>query len=388
MRDEMKMNKNKRVEMLKAINKLDSYGKSFRIPPEKILPLRGDLAAKISKDPTAIEKRLNGLRKEDEFHLISLILGNVEQITKLEQKDELENDFQIPDFLAAVKVPKQISARENMLQRFFVEVKKNPDGQFEFFVSKSYYKKLRMYCDVYTLPLYFAVKMNSDKHNFSQWFLIPGKAIEEKSKVEKRKIHGSKFDDCYVLAFNDLIQNNFFSLWMNNHLVYLLEGFTITKTYNPNGQGSIYEPRLGKLEKIECSFKDKKKNLIYSKKTEPRDILFFVVLKKMATGKETKTKESGRTKITYTTDGNYIKNFYHIVLSAYLDFRERMKPVLSESFETDITYFLDEFNKFDLSVVNLIKDIIFEMENIGLVMPVKDLPKELFDKITTEYNEK
>src|SRR3972149_3349449 len=117
----------KSIEILNQLKDFLNFSKIIELEEGIENQVRKAANEKIGQDEETIKKRLSGLSKEDEFVLVSLLLGNALQVTRLsQQKITSDSSYQIPDFLVSVRVPKILDKDQDKAQRFFVEVKKLP----------------------------------------------------------------------------------------------------------------------------------------------------------------------------------------------------------------------------------------------------------------------
>jgi hypothetical protein len=74
------------IDLLNKYRDFENITTRAGVRPELIKNVKKEVTEKIGQSESVIEKRLAGLGVEDEFMLMALILGNVEQLTPLEQK--------------------------------------------------------------------------------------------------------------------------------------------------------------------------------------------------------------------------------------------------------------------------------------------------------------
>jgi len=132
------------LQDLKEINRIKQ---NLNIDEDTIIDQT--LFSKLNNTPIQIENRLNGLEKEDEFGLY-LLTTNIEQMVILKQQKQFINKdkYIIPDFLVSFRL-------KDKAQRMFIDVKSTKSKEFT--ISKYDYNRLRNFCELYSLPLYFAI---------------------------------------------------------------------------------------------------------------------------------------------------------------------------------------------------------------------------------------
>lgn len=361
------------IELIHFWKRLELLNERMKLPSRAVQDLKECIISKIDQEPEIIEKRLKGLYEEDEFLLFSLMLGNLVQITKLDQKRYVSNDYSIPDFLVATKIPFRNEEEKNPL---FVEAKKLPEDAEEFVTYISDFNKLNIYTQLYSIPLYFAIKINLP--NFSKWLLISADTLVQESKVEERIIRGSRKESAYVANVLELLKHDFLDLWFSNYTVIIDKGFKIIKDYSKIEKSSIPAESLGFLVGVTCEFKEKHEAVVFKEGSlNGRDLLFLLVCKYLARGKEIKEKDDELTKIIYEAESKYIIPFYHVILNTYLHIKDK-KQKATDELKASIAYYLESFSEDDHILIALIKDVIFEMQETGLLKLITMIPEHLF----------
>lgn len=366
----------KNIELIHFLKDLKAIKNRVGLPEESFENIVKHIHEIIGQTSETIENRLEGLSKEDEFLLISLILGNTEQITRLDQKVHIKTDYVIPDFLFAVKVPESVINTEIPLaQRFFIEVKKITDESQEFIITLEYLNKIENYSKLYNLPLYFAIKVNLS--TLSQWFLVSSNILKEKSKIENRKIFNrKKKQNCFVFDILDMIKYNYLSLWLSDYSIGIQEGFKINKTYTNNQKGYIHEKNLGTLISVEATV-NKIHKKVFLREADLRNALFLYVCKNLSEGQVKSYKTKNNIIISYQADQNYLIPFYHVILKTWLYMKNQIQKREGIPETNDIPYHLNTFSDIDYQIIFLIKDILSEMSNEDLITLIKLIPNHV-----------
>ena len=96
------------IALIAALKRFGVLAQAANLPSELVEKVSGELIQKIGQSKPSIENRLAGLRAEDEFLLMTLLLNNAEQITPLDQGQWVNwAKYGVPDFLMSVYVPKE-----------------------------------------------------------------------------------------------------------------------------------------------------------------------------------------------------------------------------------------------------------------------------------------
>lgn len=359
------------VQNLKKIREIKTQ---YGFKSNAKLKIERNILDKLKTPEVHLRKRLRGLEMEDEFLLLLLMVAEIEQVTKLDQRQiENKEKYTVPDYLLSVILPKEMGKTEQpMAQRMFVEVKKCKENEFEFYITKQAFQKLRYYSQLYTLPLYFAIKF--DTSNIKQWFFISGKVIEKFGKQKIKKVN-NRNQDCYVISIEDILKKDMSGLWLNNHVALLSKGTVITKLYDKSiTKANMIDKKLGALISHSIEFKDKKIDKNLTKKDLFIEAgVFSTLLKKLSQGKRKQKKSDKKTEITFTADNNYFVPYYYIILETYLHLRQQFKQTLKEN-DSSIEYYINNFSDFDRNLLNFVKKGYYDLVNNGLLFPVKMMP--------------
>jgi len=95
----------------------------INLPVEAFNVIEEAILNEINQSEEIIERRLAGLKAEDEFLLMCMVLGTMDNVIPLPQKNYLDKEYVIPDFLLSIKKEKE----ENNIKDYetvLVETKK------------------------------------------------------------------------------------------------------------------------------------------------------------------------------------------------------------------------------------------------------------------------
>jgi hypothetical protein len=362
------------IEQIQDLKTIREIKTKYGLSPRRKIELEKKISEKITTPKQHLSKRLKGLEKEDEFLLILYLFADMEQITRLEQKQVVnKKKYTIPDFLIGVHVPKVMNkSGPSLCQRMFVEVKKCRENSSDFVITKSAYQKLRYYSDLYApIPLYFAIKF--DMPTIKQWFFVSGKTIEKLSQTTKRKVN-NKMEECHVIDVANLAKYDLSGMWLNNYQCLLTNGTKVTKTYDSSiKKPKILEKKLGALISHKIELKDKNFEIKINEVDFIEAMLYSSILKILSQGKVKRTKTEVITTIQYICDNNYFIPYYHILLDVYLHIRRQFKSIRNETDDSP-EFYINNFEDFDRSIVNGIKNCFFKLVDLGFILPIRMMP--------------
>ncbi len=364
------------IEFVEALKEVEVLGQRTIIPPQLSKLVRQGIAQKLGQSRRDIEKRLAGLRAEDEFMLLSLLLGNVEQATRLNQK-QLVNwvTYGVPDLLITVRFPKQFTRDERRIyQRFFVEVKTTED-QRVFLLAEDVFEKLVKFSQLYRpVPLYFAIRLGPA--GSPGWYLVSADSLLKTSRRVRANVRGRE-EDCFSVDVVDLLKEDFTGMWLSNYAVLIPKGFIIKTVYSDTGEGTIFDEKYGRLVRIEV--RGSRAQKVFEVRPGVENILLQEVLRRLQVGDELVKQTSTGREVTYVCDVDYFLPFYWLVLSTYLDMREKFEPyvVKRPSRKPTVDYFLHAFSDFDRNLCSAIRNVIWKLQEDGLILAIRMIPGRL-----------
>lgn len=364
----------KNIELLHFLKDLKTINSQVELPEESFDCMMNHIHKLIGQSQDTIEKRLEGLNIEDEFLLYSLILGNILQVTRLDQKNYTENEFIIPDFLFAVKLPEMNKENLPIAQRFFVEVKKMKEGEEEFIISLKYFEKIKSYAELYSLPLYFAIKMDN-KH--PAWFLVFADTFEEYGNIEKRKIN-NRFEKCFVINGVELLNYDYSGLWLSNYLVLVPSGLKIDIKY---GNDTSKQKTYNDIINLKMTYENEFKEALFEVENKVIDSVFLKICNYLKAcniiegGYKELIEEDDEKIIKWQTNIDFFILYYHLILTCYLYLKNECERGKNPENINNIPYYLKTLSDFDNNLVMMIKYIIREMAQKNMLKPIKMIPK-------------
>jgi len=364
------------IEDIHSLKKIREIKTKYGFSPDESTELEDKIIEKISQSADIIKKRIVGLNTEDEFFLLLLSIARVEQVTQLEQKQLVNSKkYTVPDFLVSVQVPAEMDEDSNKpkAQRMFIEVKKCKKDSYKFDISLQAYKKLRYFCQLYTLPLYFAVKF--DTKQFKNWYLISGTILEKLGTKNIKDINGRE-QEAYSMDIGEFAKRDMSGLWFDNFTIILEEGTIITKVYDKNltSNTAVIHSKYGGLKshKVE-SKKDVYDIDLTAMSDSLRRIILSTLLRNMTHGEKNIQESENITIITYKAKHNIFIPFYTIILQSYLDIRQQIADINKEADKTP-EFFINNFSDFDRNIIDYCHKYYNEILNKKIVRTVRMIP--------------
>jgi hypothetical protein len=364
------------IELVSALKQLDVYAQRKIVPPKLVEIAQEEISQKIGQSKQHVERRLAGLRAEDEFRLMAILLGNVEQITPLVQKQLVNwTRYSVPDFLMSVRVPKQfVGPDRTLIQRLFVDVKTVDGNKGVFLLPVEMFDRLMTFSQLYQpIPLYFAIRMG--KAGSPTWYLISSAALLKVSKKDIASVRGRK-EDCLSSQLVELLLEDLSGIWLANYNVMVPKGFTCTIEYSDSGEGPVYDDKYGRLVRLHASTSAGKMVIEFQKGMDFKYLLLQEILRRLQVGEIIVEELPGGRKVICKCDVNNSVPFYWLVLDTYLDLREKFEPLFeSSTANPTIDYLLDDFSDFDRNLAISIRNAIWKLYDDRLVVPIKMVPR-------------
>ena len=369
----------RRIELLGAIKYMRELGQTSSIPRQLIDKVTDKIGREIGQTQPVIEKRLAGLEAEDEFFLMALLLGNVEQITPLGQGQRVNwKKYAIPDFLMSVHIPKQFTNAKGplLLQRFLVEVKSQSASSNDLILPVEQFSKLTKYGGLYTLPVYFAIKMRYQ--GSFQWFLISSVTLAQTSTRLKAGVRG-KQEDCFSVRLVDMLKEDFSGLWLSNHSIIIPAGTKFRSIYSDSSDSPVTDP-YGRLAKLEVTRGNTSKVIELHPGLGIETIIAIEGIQRLRVGVKKLVQTQEGKEVTYESDVDYSIPLFSLMAQTYFFLREKFEPHISSRPVSNPTarYFLDVFSEFDRSLAAGIRNMIGELSRDGLIVPIRMVPKRYF----------
>lgn len=186
------------VERLKAFHQIESF-----LDDET----RELLIEKLKLEDSNLEKRLPGLRIEDEFALILFFLNNCKHIISLDETTSvLTNESYQSDFIVHFKNDEKI----------MIEVKSTEEDKYK--ISKANFDKRLKFSEDIGLELYFALKIKN------HWSLYPSSYLVEKN---------------YRINYNEDLINSILCEKLNSQMILIPKGLKAESIYSKNTSKSL-----------------------------------------------------------------------------------------------------------------------------------------------------
>lgn len=371
----MKGSKISNIELLQALKSLKLLKKRIDIPDAPYNTIVKAILDKIGQSIGTIENRLDGLRAEDEFLLLCIILGSVESIVPLIQKKYLNKNYVIPDFLVSVLNKDAIEKSDNEYDNLYIETKKMKENEQEFIISLRYMEKLYSYVSMYKIPLYFAIKTNLTKYGFKQWLLVPYSLIKNEAKIELKKTHGRIEEKSYVIDVLKLIEKDHMGLWFHNYSILIPQGFKIVKEYSKIQNSPIKNNEYGCLIKLSVEYKSNKKEIIFENgPIDNRNLVFYELCGFLWDETVEVEYDDDKSYEIFEAFTNYYQPFYNVILKTYLEIRKDFYKAIDDLDVDDISFYLENFSTLDENIVLSARDILFEFNKLKLVMLIRMMP--------------
>ncbi|MBW4256597.1 hypothetical protein KTG15_02675 [Methanobacterium sp. YSL] len=359
----------KNIELLNALKNLEITESRLDAPEHLLKDFKEHVYDYIGQDPETIKNRMAGLKKEDEFLLFSLLLGNVSQATKLDQKKYIDQKLIIPDFLFAVRMPELDKDGLSMVQRFFVEVKKMRKGEDEFYISLKYYEKIKFYADLYNFPLYFAIQMDNEH---PAWFLVLAETFETYGEIQNRKVNNRE-EKCFVIKGVELLNHDYSGMFLSNYLTLVPAGLKIDFMFD-----ILSEETYGNVIDVQMAYESKV--VSFGDENELLGSIFFKICNYLRAcnkieGAYAEIVDKNDKTIKWQTDIDFYILYYHLILSCYLYIKNQVEEDKNPKNIDNIPYFLETFNELDNKIVMMIKYVINQMAQKNMIKPIKMIPK-------------
>jgi hypothetical protein len=149
----------KALKAIKAISTNDQFEKVKKIYIQE-------------ENEESVLSAINGLSEEDEFAMLTKLMGTATHIIGLEQRPIIEGDYIVPDFFVNFRFGCSLKGKSSMDFLGFkclIEVKSTQENVFK--IGGSKLKKLRNFSDILGFPLIFAVRfLKVNKH--ALWAIV------------------------------------------------------------------------------------------------------------------------------------------------------------------------------------------------------------------------
>ncbi|MFX0063895.1 MAG: hypothetical protein ACFFC7_17130 [Candidatus Hermodarchaeota archaeon] len=372
------------IELIKTLKNLDDIQSTTNIPQTEVQKLKNLIIKQIKRPLEHIEPSLQGLKLEDEFKLILLLIADLEQLTPLEQRQIVKSKKYItPDFLVRINLPKDVSEKvktEGM--SFCLEVKKAQKNSLDFNIPLKEFNKLTEYSISYDLPLFFALKFDNEFSNW--WYLIPGSVLKSHSSVKKMKIKNRK-QMVYRLPLSEAVKIDFSGMFFNNYTVMLPKGVKLSKTYNTKlkeEEGIKFHPERGIL--ISHSIMNETNTLTFDLLNNNDNTFELIVqssiLETLRQGTSEENVRDTHIEVVHTIENTTFFPYYLIVLDCFSYIRGSFRAIFKEEGQS-ISYHTTRFSNADRNLSNAIQHEIFRLENEGFINIIRMMPYFLIKEV-------
>ncbi len=369
------------IELIKALKSLEEIQSITNLPQTEFQGIRDQIIKRIKRPKEHIEPSLEGLKLEDEFKLILLLIADLDQITPLEQRQIVERKKYItPDFLVKINIPKVVAHEVNTKKlSFYLEVKKAQKDSKDFNIPIKEFNKLNDYCTSYNFPLFFVIKFDNI---FSKWwYLIPGTVLKTHSSVKKMKIKNRR-QMVYYLPLTEVIKLDFSGMLLNNYTVMLPEGTKISKTYNTElKNGMKFHPERG----VQTTHSIMNDNDILTFDLLNNDDGFKIitqssVLETLSLRNPEKKVKNNQIEIIHTIEDTTFFPYYLIVLDCFLHIRSQFQSIFKEESQS-LSYYVNRYSQVEVNLSKAIQSEIFFLEKKGFIKTIRMLPSISLKKV-------
>jgi hypothetical protein len=212
-----------KIELAKALKSIKAIATAEQFKETKKLYIQ-------EGGEESVMSAVNGLSEEDEFAMLTKLLGTATHIIGLEQRPLIEGEYIVPDFFMNLKMGNAVnskSERDFGGYKCLMEVKSTEKDSFK--IGGSRLRKLRNISDLMGFPLLFAIRFLRAKQN-AFWAIIE----DDRSSTALNITHQAAIDGVRNVIWDEYI------LTPNPNLVIQCE---FSKSANIN---SISHPEFGK----------------------------------------------------------------------------------------------------------------------------------------------
>lgn len=233
----------------------------------------------------------SGLEKEDEFVLISLLLGRCVNIQKFGQpKYASRSDSIVPDLIATYKKDFDTTSDDEANQiTMFLEVKRCHSRTWR--ISRKDFDRRLNYARQYRARLFFAIDFTC--LGLNSWTLFSTDYV----RMSGHKIRVTQVPDSVL----DII--------LGNYTVYF-DSFELEKVYTKGVKSSVTHPEFGGLERVNILYENNKHEILVGSKPDPAYLVLY------ALNSTQKEELRGRTTVVKRSYHNQIIPLYNILLAA------------------------------------------------------------------------
>jgi hypothetical protein len=204
------------------------------LPEAEYGQVKGYLVAACSEaSEEEIDRAIQGISEEDEFVLMSYMMGTATHLAPLFQLPVIKQDYIIPDLLASFHVNKgNIDSSTHRTLKCFVDVKST--GKDKCKVGGSELRRLREFADHFGLPLLLAVRFTTFPR-FPLWALV-----EDTDRTVTS----------ITVRFEDIMNGKRETIWNDYWFSLRQEGVSFKATFTPE-DGILSYNNYGNLQQFD-----------------------------------------------------------------------------------------------------------------------------------------
>lgn len=185
-----------------------------------------------------IDRAVQGISEEDEFLLMSYMMGTATRLVSLLQRPIIKQDYIIPDLLASFQINKgseDLSTHQSL--KCFIDVKSTSKDKYK--IGGSELRRRREFADHFNLPLLLAVR-------FTTFPRFPSWALVEDADRSATSI---------TVQFKDIMNGKREFIWNDYWFSLQQEGVSFKATFTPE-EGILSCKGYGNLQKFDILVND------------------------------------------------------------------------------------------------------------------------------------
>lgn len=238
-----------KIELAKALKSIKAIATSEQFEETKKLYIQ-------EGGEESVMSAVNGLSEEDEFAILTKLLGTATHIIGLEQRPLIEGEYIVPDFFVNFKMGNTVngkSVKDFGNYKCLFEVKSTEKDNFK--IGGSRLQRLRNISDLMGFPLLFAIRFLRAKQN-ALWAIIE----DDRSKTFINVTYQAAIDGVRNVVWNEyiltpnpklVIQCEFSKSSKINSIIHPEYGRQISATYT---DGTNFLIQNGSEAFMTCSF--------------------------------------------------------------------------------------------------------------------------------------
>jgi len=183
-----------RIELAKALKSIKAVATPAQFEETKKLYIQ-------EGGEESVMSAVNGLSEEDEFSMLTKLLGTATHIIGLEQRPLIRGEYIVPDLFVNLKMGNAVnrkSSKDFGEYKCLIEVKSTEKDNFK--IGGSRLKKLRNISDLMGFPLLFAIRFLRARQN-AFWAIIE----DDRSSTSLNVTHQAAIDGVRNVVWNEYI---------------------------------------------------------------------------------------------------------------------------------------------------------------------------------------